>query len=380
MTLRAFVIDDDPHIADVVSDIVASLGHACDSAGCQDDARRKLATATFDYFVLDLEIPVRAERSVPRLQNGLNLLSELVTTRVGPVIVVTGFGNHGPDQGVECVKLGAADYVAKPFKTEGKTLDGAITEALRKSGRLAAATTVRPTIAPPRPFTGGEIQLLKKRLVVCGVEVPITPLMNRILTVLSRRTSAGKHAAFSGDELAEHDGVRCNRGQNGVSDTIHQLRKRISAAVLRDAHIEVADQDVIRSKGLGYQINDAVTIVVGVRRPALVTAGEHENIPDDPDRSGHVPNRDPVNGRNVPVHVPNVPDDVPDGMADVPDLNDRQQWIMSLIRKGTEVRIGMMVEHFRCSEKTAKRDLSDLKDKHLVRFVGSPRTGHYVLT
>jgi ATP-dependent DNA helicase RecG len=39
----------------------------------------------------------------------------------------------------------------------------------------------------------------------------------------------------------------------------------------------------------------------------------------------------------------------------------------------------MVVTQFGCSQKTAKRDLSDLKDRKMVRFVGSPRTGHYVL-
>ncbi len=365
MTLRALVIDDDPHIVEVISDIVASLGHACDSAGCQDEARRQLATTQYDYFVLDLEIPVRAERSVARLQNGLNLLGELVAARLGPVIVVTGYGNHGPDQGVECVKLGAADYVAKPFKTEGKTLDGAITEALRRAGRLTSAAVRKRPVAPPRPFAGGEMQLLKKRLVVCDVEVPITPLMHRILAVLSERTGSGKYAAFSGDELAEHDGVRCNRGQNGISEAIYNLRKRISSAVLDEAHIEVGDQDIVRSKGLGYRISDAVTVVVGARRPVAVEVASTANVPDDPDPNGHVPDR-------VPVDDPDVPDDVS-------DLNARQKWVLTQIRRGTEIRVSMVVTHFGCSQKTAKRDLSDLKDRKMVRFVGSPRTGHYVL-
>lgn len=362
MTLRALVIDDDPQIVDVISDIVASLGHKCDSANCQDEARQRLATTNYDYFVLDLEIPVRAERSVARLQNGLNLLGELVAARLGPVIVVTGYGNNGPDQGVECVKLGAADYVAKPFKTEGKTLDGAITDALRRAGRVTTAAAAKKPTTPPRPFAGGEMQLLKKRLVVCSVDVPISPLMNRILTVLSEKNSSGKFVAFSGDELAEHDGVRCNRGQNGISEAIHQLRKRISTAVLKEAHIEVGDQDIIRSKGLGYRISDAVTVVVGARR-AVAIAG---NVPDDPDRNGHDPD-------HVPVDDPDVPDDVP-------DLNARQRWVLTQIRRGAEVRVNMVVTQFSCSQKTAKRDLSDLKDRKLVRFVGSPRTGHYRLT
>lgn len=372
MTLRALVIDDDPQIVDVISDIVASLGHNCDSANCQDDARQRLATTNYDYFVLDLEIPVRAERSVARLQNGLNLLGELVAARVGPVIVVTGYGNNGPDQGVECVKLGASDYVAKPFKTEGKTLDGAIIDSLRRAGRLTTAAAAKKPTTPPRPFAGGEMQLLKKRLVVCGVEVPITPLMNRILTVLSGKSSSGKFVAFSGDELAEHDGVRCNRGQNGISEAIHQLRKRISTAVLKEAHIDVGDQDIVRSKGLGYRISDAVTVVVGARRAVAVEVASAGHFPNDPDHNRHVPDRVPINGQNVP-------DDDPDVADDVPDLNARQHWVLSQIRKGAEVRVNMVVTQFGCSQKTAKRDLSDLRDRRLVRFVGSPRTGHYRL-
>lgn len=281
------------------------------------------------------------------------------------MIVVTGYGNHGPDQGVECVKLGAADYVAKPFKTEGKTLDGAITEALRRAGRLTSAAVRKKPVAPPRPFVGGEMQLLKKRLVVCDVEVPITPLMHRILAVLSERTAAGKYAAFSGDELAEHDGVRCNRSQNGISEAIYNLRKRISSTVLEEAHVEIGDQDIVRSKGLGYRISDAVTVVVGARRTVAVEVARAGNVPDDPNHNGHVPD-------HVPVGDPDVPDDVP-------DLNARQKWVLTQIRRGTEIRVSMVVTQFGCSQKTAKRDLSDLKDRKMIRFVGSPRTGHYVL-
>ncbi len=109
----------------------------------------------------------------------------------------------------------------------------------------------------------------------------------------------------------------------------------------------------------------------------LATVGTNGNVPD---REDDVPDHVPVNGRHVPVNDPDVPDDVPDVPDDVPDLNSRQKWVIAQIRKGTQVRVNMMVTQFGCSQKTAKRDLSDLKDKQLVRFVGSPRTGHYVLS
>ena len=105
------------------------------------------------------------------------------------------------------------------------------------------------------------------------------------------------------------------------------------------------------------------------RRLAGIAAGCDGHIPD---QVTNVPDRVPVNGHRVPDGDPDVPDDVP-------DLNARQRWVLSQIRKGTEVRVNMVVTQFGCSQKTAKRDLSDLRDQRLVRFVGSPRTGHYRL-
>ena len=133
---------------------------------------------------------------------------------------------------------------------------------------------------------------------------------------------------------------------------------------------------MIRSKGEGYRISESISVVVGSRRAASATSGGHEDVPDVPDEEQNVPDEE----QNVPDHVPVNGRNVPDRVPNVPDLNDRQQWVMSLIKKGSEVRANMVVTQFGCSQKTAKRDLSNMKDQHLVRFVGSPRTGHYILS
>ncbi|MGL4462328.1 MAG: DeoR family transcriptional regulator, partial [Planctomycetia bacterium] len=116
---------------------------------------------------------------------------------------------------------------------------------------------------------------------------------------------------------------------------------------------------------VGYRISESVSIVTGARRAALVTS-EPENVTNDVT----------VRGVDVTNHVT----DRTENVTNVTDLNDRQAWAMSLIRKGQEVRVSMLVTQFKCSTRTAKRDLADLKELGLVRFVGSPRTGSYVLT
>ncbi|MEZ6051796.1 MAG: hypothetical protein R3C02_10465 [Planctomycetaceae bacterium] len=105
-------------------------------------------------------------------------------------------GNHsndGPHQGVDCMKMGAADYIPKPFPVSGQTLDKAILQALENSGQSKPpVTTIKKRSGPPRPFEGGKLVLFKRRVAICGVEVPISQLLHRILTRLSEKRSNGK--------------------------------------------------------------------------------------------------------------------------------------------------------------------------------------------
>jgi len=133
-TFRALIVEDNPEIVEIVEDILRSLGHEFDAAFCQAEARELLAQKQHDYYLLDLEIPVETGRSLPRIQNGENLLREIIArrgTRHAPVIIMTSHGTDTPRLAVRMMKLGASDYVTKPFDTVGKTLDNAILEALR---------------------------------------------------------------------------------------------------------------------------------------------------------------------------------------------------------------------------------------------------------
>lgn len=351
MTIKALLVEDNPRVLESVKDIVDSLGHDYDTASSQDEARQLIDSGEYDYVLLDLEIPVKLGRNAARIQNGMNLLAELVDKygKQVPVIITTGHGTDSPKVCRECMKSGAADYVTKPFPETGMTLDKTILEALTRVGRQKSETRANSRPTKPRVFQGGEIRLLKRRLVICEVEVPISDLMYRILSVLNSKHGNGKYVALAGSEIAEHEDVNCRRGQNGVSEAIHAIRKRMATKLRDEANIEIGDQDVIRSKGMGYRINESVTISVGGRKSTI----------SSDDQSSEKANTSSAQD------------------AQLSDLNVRQEWIMERISNGTEVRVGMVVEQFNCSTRTAKRDLAELKKMGLVRFVGSPRTGHY---
>ena len=71
---------------------------------------------------------------------------------------------------------------------------------------------------------------------------------------------------------AEHDSVRCHRGQNGVSDAIHQLRKRITTSGLDEANTSTlrAEADRVRASGVSIPSEGTLCVPSGTTE-----AGDH---------------------------------------------------------------------------------------------------------
>ena len=82
---------------------------------------------------------------------------------------------------------------------------------------------------------------------------------------------------------AEHDSVRCHRGQNGVSDAIHQLRKRITTSVLDEANMSTLRAEADRVRASGVSIPSAGTLCVPSGTPDNRPPFQRwESVPDEP--------------------------------------------------------------------------------------------------
>jgi hypothetical protein len=78
--------------------------------------------------------------------------------------------------------------------------------------------------------------------------------------------------------------------------------------------------------------------------------------------------------------VPNVRDDDVRNAFDVrDDAAERVAWILQRLKEGVRLKAPAVAEHFKCSVKTAQRDLTSLKDQEKIQYVGAPRTGYYRL-
>ncbi len=117
---RVLLIDDDPGIRDAGFQVLSREGYEVELAGTAEEARRLISDYEFDVIVLDLKLP-GAE--------GLELLREIKEEDPqAQVVVITAYGTV--QVAVSAMKLGAADFLQKPFSPQELRL--AVAKALEK--------------------------------------------------------------------------------------------------------------------------------------------------------------------------------------------------------------------------------------------------------
>jgi two-component system response regulator FixJ len=103
------VVDDDASIRDVLTIMLEDEGYDVVSAASSAAFLQHLSSGLRPGCVLcDVRMPE---------MNGIDLLKDLATRRLGiPMILITGFADV--DMAVEAMKVGAADFIEKPFNVD----------------------------------------------------------------------------------------------------------------------------------------------------------------------------------------------------------------------------------------------------------------------
>jgi DNA-binding NtrC family response regulator len=105
---KILVVDDDPEMCQTISDVLCEEGFSVDTLNESMQASKLLRSKEFDVIVTDLRM---------KGLKGLDLLGE--TRKVNPpppVIIITAFGTI--ESAIQAMKMGAYDYITKPFKME----------------------------------------------------------------------------------------------------------------------------------------------------------------------------------------------------------------------------------------------------------------------
>ncbi|MCC6681193.1 MAG: sigma-54-dependent Fis family transcriptional regulator [Phycisphaeraceae bacterium] len=137
--VRILIVDDDPVVAESLSQFLKAEGYATATAGDGDEAMGMIEKAAgngaFSIVITDLIMP-RCD--------GMQLLKRLRKKFSSIVpIVITGFGKI--ESAVEAVKLGAADYLTKPLVDDELRL--AVSKAVNQQTLLAENATLRGQLA-----------------------------------------------------------------------------------------------------------------------------------------------------------------------------------------------------------------------------------------
>jgi two-component system, NtrC family, response regulator GlrR len=102
---KLLVVDDDRNLLKIITMRLESLNYEVTAAQNEEEAKRAVATQTFDLAVIDLQLVH---------QDGISLMEEFHTTNPGmPAIILTAHGSI--ESAVEAMKRGAYTYLTKPF-------------------------------------------------------------------------------------------------------------------------------------------------------------------------------------------------------------------------------------------------------------------------
>jgi two-component system response regulator FlrC len=111
---RILVVDDDRQMTMALKEAISRAGYEVEVFQGAKKALERLKEEDFSLVVTDMKMPQ---------MDGLGFIKAMRKEGIGlPVLVITGFATV--ENAVECMKLGAADYLMKPFSF--KTLKDAI--------------------------------------------------------------------------------------------------------------------------------------------------------------------------------------------------------------------------------------------------------------
>jgi DNA-binding NtrC family response regulator len=190
---KILIVDDEPIKRSVLEDELLAAGYSVMTAANPLEAAEVLAAQVFDVIVTDLRMPG---------QDGISFLRDIKSRRPEQAaVVMTAYGSV--ETAVEAMKLGAFDYIQKPFSTEELLLK---LDKLLKYKRLEDENeALRRQLSLPR---------IDSRII--GRSAPMREVLGRI------------HAVAGTDTTVLIEG-ESGTGKELVARTIHETSHRAAA-------------------------------------------------------------------------------------------------------------------------------------------------------
>lgn len=227
---RILIADDDPDIRRVLeASLKGVVGASYEVAFARDglEAVRRFREEPFDLVILDVIMPYI---------DGFTACRTIRQESDVPIIILTC--RDGPDDVVQGFKLGADDYVVKPFRIG--ELTARVEAILRRAGRLPFRRT--------RVAQVGELEVdpLRHRATIRGQEIQLTPMEFELLYFLASHPGQVFDRATLFRQVWGRE-YEYGRETNLIDVCVRRLREKIE----RDP----SNPEYLRTvRGVGYKI------------------------------------------------------------------------------------------------------------------------------
>jgi DNA-binding response OmpR family regulator len=223
------VVEDNPATARALTELLESNGYEVTVAEDGAAAKTLLDEVAPDLVILDLMLPD---------VDGLVLCADLKARMDVPIIVCSG--TNRKRDGTLALRLGADDFVSKPFDIYD--LEARVEAVLRRSSRPRVE---RSTSAPDHLQIGElVISRSKRHVTLGGRELQVTPTEYRLLCALASRADD----VVTRDELAQHVwGYEDASSGRAIDVHIRRLRIKLESAAVPPPRITSV-------RGLGYKM------------------------------------------------------------------------------------------------------------------------------
>ena len=119
------IVDDEPEITAILSDLFYGK-YDCTTAGSAEEALDRLAGGNYELIVSDITMPG---------MSGLDMIPHVRSTSPNTVVVMIS-GMQTVESAIEALRLGAFDYVMKPFDL--RQVEAVVTRALEHQNLIVA--------------------------------------------------------------------------------------------------------------------------------------------------------------------------------------------------------------------------------------------------
>lgn len=231
MAARILIVDDDPHIRELLAFALAKAGYDCREAGDGEAALAAAAREAPDLLVLDI--------NMPRL-DGLEVCRRLRAASDVPILFLSSRDDE-VDR-IVGIEIGADDYVVKPFSPR---------EVVARVGAILKRS--RPKIgneAPVAAASHGRLRLDREgwAALVGDVDAGLTATEFQLLAILA----GAPFRVFTRDEIIDRlHGPGFAVTDRTIDSHIRHIRRKCAALGLDDA--------IETRAGVGYRLGPCGT-------------------------------------------------------------------------------------------------------------------------